>query len=114
MLAELLDTGYLTLTTKTTLVLNRESLDMICAPYFGEEQVAEFETLFTAVKYICFDALLKKDGLWYMNSTTDSYPSFLGLNFEDYYIDFHIYSYSKTTNRCWKRKEIKNLMIVNI
>ena len=33
---------------------------MICAPYFGEKIVAEFETVFTAVKYICFDAQLKK------------------------------------------------------
>ena len=31
------------------LVLNREWLDMICAPSVGEEQVAVFETLFTAV-----------------------------------------------------------------
>ena len=37
---------------KKSLVLNRESLDMICAPYVGEEQVAEFEKLFTAVRYI--------------------------------------------------------------
>ena len=29
------------------LVLNRELLDMICAPSVGEEQVAEFETVFT-------------------------------------------------------------------
>ena len=32
------------------LVLNRELLDMICAPSVGEEQVAEFETVFTAVR----------------------------------------------------------------
>ena len=32
------------------LVLNRESLDMICAPSVGEEQVAVFETVFTAVR----------------------------------------------------------------
>ena len=36
---------------KKELVLNRESFDMICDPYIGEEQVAEFETLFTAVRY---------------------------------------------------------------
>ena len=35
-----------------SLVLNRESLDMICAPSVGEEQVAVFETVFTAVRYI--------------------------------------------------------------
>ena len=34
------------------LVLNRESLDMISAPSVGEEKVAEFETVFTAVRYI--------------------------------------------------------------
>ena len=37
---------------KKSLVLNRELLDMICAPSAGEEQVAVFETLFTAVRYI--------------------------------------------------------------
>ena len=46
---------------KRALVLNRESLDMICAPSVGEEQVSEFETVFTAVIYIFFDARLKKD-----------------------------------------------------
>ena len=48
MLSVLLETGYLTKTIKT-LVLNRESLDMICAPYIGEEQSAQFETVFSAV-----------------------------------------------------------------
>ena len=37
---------------KKSLVLNRELSDMICAPSVGEEQVAEFETVFTAVIYI--------------------------------------------------------------
>ena len=32
------------------LVLNRESLDMICAPSVGEEQGAIFETVFTAAR----------------------------------------------------------------
>ena len=32
------------------LVLNRASLDMICAPSVGEEQDAIFETIFTAVR----------------------------------------------------------------
>ena len=32
------------------LVLNRESLDMICAPSVVAEEVAEFETLFTDVR----------------------------------------------------------------
>ena len=35
---------------KRSLVLNRESLDMICAPSVGEEQVAYFETVSTAVR----------------------------------------------------------------
>ena len=35
-----------------SLVLNRESLDMIYALSVGEEEVAEFETVFTAVRYI--------------------------------------------------------------
>ena len=35
---------------KKELALNRESLDMICAPYIGEEQVAEFQTLFKTVR----------------------------------------------------------------
>ena len=34
------------------LVLNRASLDMICAPSIGEEQTDKFELLFTAVRYI--------------------------------------------------------------
>ena len=42
------------------LVLNRELLDMICAPSVGEEQSSKFETLFDAVIYILFDALLNK------------------------------------------------------
>ena len=41
---------------KRSLVLNIESLDMICAPYIVEEQVAEFETVFTAVIDIFLDA----------------------------------------------------------
>ena len=34
------------------LLLNRESLDMICAPSVGEEQVSMCETLFNALRYI--------------------------------------------------------------
>ena len=45
---------------KRALVLNIESLDIICAPSVGEEQVADFETLFTAMRYICLDAHLKR------------------------------------------------------
>ena len=54
--------GYLIFDSnyKIALVINRESLDMICAPSIGEEQVAVFETVFTAVIYIFLDARLKK------------------------------------------------------
>ena len=33
---------------------------MVCAPSVGEETVAAFETLSTAVRYICSDLHLKK------------------------------------------------------
>ena len=42
------------------LVLHRESLDMICAPSVGEEQDAIFESVFIAVRYIYYEAQLKK------------------------------------------------------
>ena len=35
---------------KRALVINRESLDMICAPTFGEEQVAKFGLVFNSVR----------------------------------------------------------------
>ena len=43
------------------LVLNRESLDMICAPSINEEEVATFETVFCAVRYISSTAQLNKE-----------------------------------------------------
>ena len=43
------------------LVLNVESLYMICAPSVGEEQSANFETVFAAVRYIRSDAQLQKE-----------------------------------------------------
>ena len=46
---------------KRALVLNRESLDMICAPSVGEEQAAKSELVFTAVRYIWYAAQLKKE-----------------------------------------------------
>ena len=46
---------------KRSLVLNRESLDMICAPSVGREKVAKFETVSNTVRWICLDAQLKKD-----------------------------------------------------
>ena len=46
---------------KKSLVLNRESLDIIFAPSFGEEHAADFETVFDAVICICFYFQLNKD-----------------------------------------------------
>ena len=45
---------------KNALVLNKESLDMNCAPYMCEEQVATFETIFYAIIYILLTVQLKK------------------------------------------------------
>ena len=42
------------------LILNRASLDTICAPYVGEEQDAMFEKVYYAVRYIYIGAQLKK------------------------------------------------------
>ena len=46
---------------KIALVLNRESLDMIFFPSVGEEEVAKFETVFTAVRYIFSNVHSRKD-----------------------------------------------------
>ena len=48
---------------------------MIYSPSVGEEQAAVFETVFTAVRYICSDEKLKKDKLLYIGSTNNSYPT---------------------------------------
>ena len=42
------------------LVLNKASLDMICAPSIVEEQAAKFENFYYAVRYIFNEAKLKK------------------------------------------------------
>ena len=42
------------------LVLNRASLNMICAPSVGEEQDAMFEKVYYAVRYIYIGVQLKK------------------------------------------------------
>ena len=60
MTSVLLGIGYLTQTTKEHLYLI-ENYWILIPPSVGEEQVAKFETLFTAVRYICLDAHLKKD-----------------------------------------------------
>ena len=44
-------------------VLNRASLDIICAPSLGEEKAAKFETVFTSVRYIRSAAKLKNEYL---------------------------------------------------
>ena len=46
---------------KNAYVINREPLDIVCAPYVGEEQAAKFETVFAVLRYIHFYALLNKD-----------------------------------------------------
>ena len=43
-----------------SLVLNKESLDMICAPSIGEEQAARFENVYYAVRYILNEEKWKK------------------------------------------------------
>ena len=43
-----------------SLVFNKSSLDMICAPSVGEEQNAIFENVFNAVRYIVNEEKLKK------------------------------------------------------
>ena len=43
-----------------SLVLNRESLDIICDLSVGEEEVAKFETVFYAVRYIHLKVQPKK------------------------------------------------------
>ena len=42
------------------LVLNKVSLDMICAPSVGEEQAAKIEKVYYAVRYIFNEEKLKK------------------------------------------------------
>ena len=42
---QIFDSNY-----EIALALNRESLDIICAPSLVEEQVAKFETLFYSVR----------------------------------------------------------------
>ena len=42
------------------LVLNKASLDMICAPSVGEEQAAIFEKVYYSVRYIFIGAQFKK------------------------------------------------------
>ena len=43
------------------LVVNRASLDIICARTVGEKQFSKFETVFTAVRYIRYAAQFKKE-----------------------------------------------------
>ena len=50
-----------------SLVLNREPLDMIFAPSFGEEQVATFETFFYTLRYTCLTAQPMKEQSIYIS-----------------------------------------------
>ena len=52
------------------IVLNRASLDMICAPYVGEEQDYIFESVFTAVRYIYYGAQFKEGQFLSINLNT--------------------------------------------
>ena len=49
------DSGY-----ERALVLNKASLDMICAPSVGEEQNSLFEKVYFAVRYIFDEGKFKK------------------------------------------------------
>ena len=42
-----------------SLVLNKASLDMICAPSVGEKQIARFDKVYYAFRYILNEAKLK-------------------------------------------------------
>ena len=52
------------------LVLNKASLDMICAPSVGEEQNAIFEKVYYAVRYIFNEAKLKEGQFSYVPKNT--------------------------------------------
>ena len=55
------------------LVLNREPLYIICAPYTVEEQVTKFETVFYSVRYIILTAQIKKEFSPYISHKTYQY-----------------------------------------
>ena len=46
---------------ENALVLNRESLDMICDPYVGEKQEATFERVLCSVIFTCSRSHPKKE-----------------------------------------------------
>ena len=48
------------LNCERALVLNKSSLDMICAPSIGEEQNSIFENVYYSVRYISNEAKFKK------------------------------------------------------
>ena len=52
--SQIFDSNY-----ERALVLNKASLDMMCAPSVGEEQAAKFEKVYYAVRYIFNEAKLK-------------------------------------------------------
>ena len=53
---QIFDSNY-----ERALVLNKASLDMICAPSVGEEQAAIFEKVYYAIRYIFNEAKLRQD-----------------------------------------------------
>ena len=53
-----------------SLVLNKASLETICASSVGEEQAATFEQVYYAVRYILNEAELKKKDSSYMSPKT--------------------------------------------
>ena len=55
---QIFDSNY-----ERALALNIESLDMVCEPSVGEEEVATFETDFCAERYISSTAHLNKEQL---------------------------------------------------
>ena len=59
------------------LVLNKASLDMICAPSVGEEQAENFEKVYYAVRYIFNQAKLKIGQFLYVPQNTVCLKKFI-------------------------------------
>ena len=80
MLSVLLVVGYLTKKFERALVLNKESLDMICAPSIGEEQAARFEKVYYAVRCILNEAKLKKGWFSYLPQNSVCLKKFIKMS----------------------------------
>ena len=61
-------------------VLNKASLDMICAPSIGEEQAARFEKVYYAVRYILNEAKLKKGQFLYIPQNSVCLTKFIKMS----------------------------------